>query len=325
MKRWGQNLREVMVDHAPWELFFMRGLLAWLIWRMLPDTVPFDTQPFPSGLARLMDLTFLGRPAVFAGLRALAPVALALYALGLAPLLTLGYMAALLTAVGALENSQGAIGHHLQLLCLVVLAQWLAYAAAAVRSAWAGPRPFSPAATGTLRAGQLGQLLFTQTEAHRRATQAAKLMIAAAYVASGWTKLIASGGGWIAQLPDLSLQLVKTHANKFYDTLEPLPTWSEQLPRLIAEHPHLTRLAFTPGLLLELGAVLALTGRRAACAVGLGLLAMHLLARQVMELGFLAHEWLLLIFFVNLPWLALAGVGRFFEPRPALAPARARD
>jgi hypothetical protein len=79
-----------------------------------------------------------------------------------------------------------------------------------------------------------------------------------------------------------------------------------ELPRLIVEHPNLTRLAFTPGLLLELGALLALTGRRAACAVGLGLLAMHLLAREVMELGFVAHEWLLVIFFINVPWLVCA-------------------
>ena len=58
------------------------------------------------------------------------------------------------------------------------------------------------------------------------------------------------------------------------------------------------------------GAVLALTGRRAACVVGLGLLAMHLLAREVMELGFVAHEWLLVIFFVNVPWLVVAVFSR---------------
>ena len=189
------------MEHAPWELFCMRGFLAWVLWRMLPGTVPFTAQPFPGGLARLADLTFLSDPPVFAVLRGLALVALPLYVLGVAPLLSLGYLAALLTAVGALENSQGAIGHHLQLLCLVTLAQWLAYAAAALR-----PPPGASRGLGLPAAA-----------AHGRAVQAAKLMIAAAYVASGWTKLIASQGLWVAQLPDISLQLVKTHANVYYD------------------------------------------------------------------------------------------------------------
>ena len=286
------------MEHAPWELFCMRGFLAWVLWRMLPGTVPFTAQPFPGGLARLADLTFLSDPPVFAVLRGLALVALPLYVLGVAPLLSLGYLAALLTAVGALENSQGAIGHHLQLLCLVTLAQWLAYAAAALR-----PPPGASRGLGLPAAA-----------AHGRAVQAAKLMIAAAYVASGWTKLIASQGLWVAQLPDISLQLVKTHANVYYDYygLPGAPAaLVTDLPRLIAGHPWLTRLAFTPGLLLELGAVLALTGRRAACVVGLGLLGMHVLARVVMELGFVTHEWLLLIFFINIPWLVCTALRRW--------------
>ncbi|MEI6862279.1 MAG: hypothetical protein WCL04_08510 [Verrucomicrobiota bacterium] len=298
MKRIWKNLRETMVEHAPWEMFAMRALLAWLMWRMLPSAVPFTAQLFPSGLARLADLTFLSVPPVFAVLRVFATVALPLYVLGAAPLFSLGYLAALFTAVGALENSQGAIGHHLQLLCLVALSQWLAYAAAVLR-----------AAPGTSRGLGLPAIA-----AHRYAVQAAKLMIAAAYVSSGWTKLIASRGQWVMQLPDISLQLVKTHANVYYDyygTPGAPPALVTDLPRLIAEHPWLTRLAFTPGLLLELGAVLALTGRRAACVVGLGLLGMHVLARVVMELGFVAHEWLLVIFFINIPWLVCTALRRW--------------
>ncbi len=285
-RRW-QNLRETTVDHAPWEMLFMRAICAWLMWRMLPETLPFTTQPLPNGLAHFVNLTFLGDPAIFATFRHLAPVALVLFALGVVPLLSLGFMAALLTGVGALENSQGAIGHHLQILCLVAIAQWLAYA---VELKQCG-----------LRIAKCG--LLPPIDVHRRATQAAKLMLAAGYVTSGLTKLIASDGQWVAQLPNISLQLVKSHANVFYDTLVPEPAWSAALPRLIAEHPNLTRLAFTPGLLLELGAFLALTGRRASLGVGLALLAMHVLAREVMDLGFLAHEWLLVIYFINVPWL----------------------
>ncbi len=295
MIRWRQYLREVTVDHAWWEMLLMRTLGAWLMWHMLPATIPFTTQPLPNGLAHLVDLTWLGRPEVFAPLRSLAAVALMLYAMGIAPLLSLGLVAALLTSAGALENSQGAIGHHLQLLCLVAIAQWLAYAADAVRNGRSAPL----------------RLAWAPTDTQRHAVQAAKLMLAAGYVASGWTKLIASGGRWVAELPDISLQLVKAQANVHYDFLTPLPAWLGQVPRLLAEHPNLTRLAFTPGLLLELGAVLALTGRRAACLIGLGLLAMHLVAREVMELSFFAHEWMLIIFFINVPWLVCRTLRRW--------------
>jgi len=294
MRRWWQNLRETTVDHAAWEMLVMRSLCAWLMWRMLPEAVPYTTQPLPNGLGHLVDLTFLGHPATFALLRHLAPVALGLYALGIAPLLSLGYMAALLTGVGALENSQGAIGHHLQILCLVALAQWVAYAVTIRRG---GPR-------------LSGWGLLPLTAAHRSATQAAKLLLAAGYVTSGWTKLIASGGQWIVQLPNIALQLVKSQANVYYDTLALQPAWVTALPRLIADHPNLTRLAFTPGLLLELGAFLALTGRRASFWIGLGLLAMHVLARELMDLGFIAHEWLIIIFFINVPWLVCRALRR---------------
>src|SRR6185436_19337014 len=168
MSRWWQNLRETTVAHAPWELLLMRVAFAWLLWRLLPAGVPFATQPFPTGVARLLDLTFLADAGTFSALRAGAGAGLALYALGVAPVLTLLWPAALLTACGALENSQGATGHHLQLPCLVALGQWCVYAADALRTGRSVPR-------GVARAG---------ADAQRRAAQAAKLVLAAGYVAS---------------------------------------------------------------------------------------------------------------------------------------------
>lgn len=287
MKHWSQTIREVRVEHAGWELFGMRVIFAWLVWTMLPASVPWTTQPVPNGLARVIDLTFLADNAVYEPLRWAALAALVVYAVGLVPLLSLGGATSLIIMVGTLENSQGAIGHHLQLVCLVAGGQWLAYAAS------------------------LGHWWRPTTEAHRRAVQTAKLVIVAAYVASACVKLIASGGLWVWQLPDISLQLIKTHANVYYDTLQPQSIWaSETLPRLIVAHPNLTRLFFLPGLLLELFAFLALCGRRAGFAIAAGLLAMHLLIRVVMQLSFSAHEWLLLIFFLNPPYLVyLAGRG----------------
>lgn len=298
MSRWWQNLRETTVAHAQWEMLLMRAAFAWVLWRLLPGSVPFAAQPFPTGVARLADLTFLADAGTFSVLRAGAGAGLALYALGVAPVLTLLWPAALLTACGALENSQGATGHHLQLPCLVALGQWCVYAADAA----CGQRGLRKAKGG----------IFPATDAHRRAAQAAKLAIAAGYVASGCVKLIASRGLWFWQVADIPVQFVKAAANEHYDTLAPLPDWlTRDLPALMAAHPNLTRVAFAPGLLLELAALLALTGRRWALAIGLGLLAMHLLVDTFMRISFASHEWLLAIWFVNVPWLVVAAWSRW--------------
>ncbi len=283
MKQLWHRLNAHPVAHAVWEMAAMRGLFAWLMWRMLPARIPFTAQPVPNGLAHFFDFTFLTDTAVYEPLRWGMLAALVCYVAGLLPVVSLGYATAMLIAVGTLENSQGAIGHHLQLVCLVAGGQWLVYAGGARR-----------------RLGSTHAALDIQ----QTAVQAAKVVIVAGYVASGCVKLIASGGLWVWQLPDIALQLVKTHANVYYDTLWPQAVWSaETLPHLIVTHPNLTRLAFTPGLVLELFAFFALIGRKAGFAIGAGLLLMHLLIRLVMQLSFSAHEWLLVIFFLNPPFL----------------------
>jgi hypothetical protein len=300
MKTWWQNLRETTVAHAPWEMLLMRAAFAWLLWRLLPAGVPFATQPFPIGVARLADLTFLADAGTYSALRAGAGAGLMLYALGVAPVLTLLWPATLLTVCGALENSQGATGHHLQLPCLVALGQWCVYATDALRTAHTGPR----------------RIAFVPAEAQQRATQAAKLVLAAGYVASGCVKLIASRGQWFWQVADIPVQFVKAAANEHYDTLATQPEWlTHDLPALMVAHPHLTRLAFAPGLLLELAALLALAGRKPALALGLGLLAMHGLVDVLMRIRFASHEWLLAIFFVNVPWLVVAAWTRCVNRR----------
>lgn len=289
MKRFRLNLVEKVVGYAGWELLAMRILFGGLMWTMLPAVIPYTDQPVPNGLGYFIDLTFLADHGLYQALMMGFIVAVVLFASGFLPTLTLGYSIGLLTMVGALENSQGAIGHHLQLVCLVGGAMWTSYV-------WRG------------RAG-LRQLAFPSCESHRGAVHSAKLIIAASYVTSACVKLIASGGMWIGQLPNISLQLLKTHANVYYDTLWPQTGWAATaLPHFISEHPMLTRLFFTPGLVLELAAFVVLLGRRAAFFIGVGLLSMHLLIRLVMNLSFSAHEWLLLIFLINLPYLVWRGL-----------------
>ena len=282
LQRW---LGETVVAHAGWEMGLMRLLFAWLVWRLLPVEVVYVAQPVPNGWGHWIDFTFLADAEVWRLLRWGAGIALLFYVVGAAPVLSLGWPALLLTAFGTLENSQGAIGHHLQLTCMVALAQWIVYLT-------------------KVRQGMLKMLWPSLTD-HQLAVHWAKLVIVAGYVTSACVKLIASGGLWLVQLPDISLQLIKTHANVYYDTLRPAEGWvATKLPYFISEHPNLTRLFFAPGLVLELIAFVALAGRGKAFLLGAGLLVMHWLVRAVMNLSFGSHEWLLIIFLLNLPYWA---------------------
>lgn len=295
--RW-LKLSEIVVAHAAWELLAMRLLFAWFVWRLLPGHVVYLTQPVPNGLGHWMDLTFLAQGEIYPLLRNVAGISLLVFAAGAVPALSLTVPTLLLIALGTLENSQGAIGHHFQLTCMVAMGQCGLYLSRASK----GPKVF----------------FWPSTDAHREAVHWAKLIIAAAYVTSACVKLIASGGLWIVQLPDISLQLVKTHANVYYDTLRPAEGWvANQLPYFISAHPNLTRIFFTPGLLLELFAFIALGGRLKALIIGGGLLAMHFLVRVVMNLSFSAHEWLLLIFLVNVPYWVWAGGRWLTAPKSA--------
>lgn len=286
------KLPETIVEHASWELFVMRLGFAWLMWSMLPSGIPFTDQPVPNGLGRVVDLTFLNQTAIYEPLRIGFVVAVGSFALGILPRVTLGCATALLVMVGTLENSQGAIGHHLQLVCLVAGAMWVGY--------------FSKGRSGALRSW-----LFPDVLIQRNAIHGAKLLIAISYVTSACVKLIASGGAWIGQLPDISLQLIKTNANVYYDTLWAQTGWmATELPYWLANHPWLTRFFFSPGLFLELFAFGALFGRRPAALIGSGLLVMHLMVRLVMNLSFSAHEWLLLIFLINVPYWIWRGSER---------------
>lgn len=294
MQKLWSKFKETPVEYAGWELLCMRALFAWLLWSMLPSAIPYVDQPVPNGLGHLIDLTFLSEQELYHPLRLGFAVSLLVFVCGLLPVLSLGYPAILLIMVGALENSQGAIGHHLQLTCMVAGAMWVGY-------------------LGGVRGTGLS-FWRASLKVHQCALHLAKVIIVVSYMTSACVKLIASGGAWIAQLPNISLQLVKTHANVYYDTLWPQTGWAAtELPYLIAEHPFLTRLFFTPGLLLELFAFIALLGRRPAMFMGIGLLMMHLLIRLVMNLSFSAHEWLLVIFLINLPYLVWSLVRKFIR------------
>ncbi len=299
-----------IVPHSGWEMGLMRIAFAVMVWQSVPSFYYQATLSHPTGLAHLLDLSFLMNPEVLGILRGLLAAAVVFYAAGFFMFLSLGVMTFMLAACGSLENSQGAINHSLQPLALVALAQWGVAGWFVVRDYLVSKRSFFPVAT---------------VETHRWLVHAAKVALVSCYVASAFTKLERSDGQWIQRTPNLAVAIAKTNTKSYLNIHERPDHLATAVPQLILEHPNLTRLFFGFGFALELFAFLALLGRWPAVLIGVSLILMHDMIARVMDLHFAIFEQLAFIFLVNAPWLAarairkigMAGSPRTREARPS--------
>jgi hypothetical protein len=183
------------------------------------------------------------------------------------------------------------VNHTWQLITMILLAQFLAYAC---------PR-------------KKGGLLRPSQEMHRLAVYLSTVVIAASYVVCGVVKLANSHFQWIQKVPNLSLQIMKSNWAGYYDTLEPPPEWLAKAAQAIVDHPNLARVFFGSGLLIELLGFVVLINRKFAFWGGLAIIALHLSISKVMDLHFEYHMAAALIFLVNVP-----GIWRTFgKPPPA--------
>jgi len=284
-----KGLRENVIPHAGWEMFLMRLCMLYPFYRAIGRKLP-NVQPHPNGLAHFFDLTFLAQPAVVQGTMILSIVAAFFYVSGWLMIPALTVLSVVLILQGTLINSQGAINHSLQLLTMVVVAQWLVYIYGAVR--------------------HLGR-----HQAHLQAVHWAKIVIAASYVTAAFSKLFASSEFWIARVPYMALQVIKSNLQTYYNRLEVNPSFiAEKFPYWVLEFPNVARLFFGAGLALELFAFLALVSRGWALFIGISMLVLHYTIQIIMTLEFRHHVYLLLIFYVNAPWLLYAG-GKWIADR----------
>src|SRR5882672_4113454 len=113
-------------SEAP-EALVTRLLCAALVIRAVPLRVPFTSQPHPTGLARVLDLTFLSSPAVMTALLLLLACSCVLYVAGRLILLALSIMLFMTVGPRTLIHSQGAVGHGHHIVALIVLAQLAGY------------------------------------------------------------------------------------------------------------------------------------------------------------------------------------------------------
>ena len=294
IKSWAEcGFRPIAV--TSWEWFFMRLFFAALVMYIFTDWHPyqFASQPSPTGLARFIDLTFLHHPAAYTSMLWVAGICSLAYVMGwglpvVLPVLTLAN-----TLVRTYANSQGFTHHGYQLITLTLLTQTL------VVWWWYLRGRKNPANTLPL-ASYL--VYYSQG------------VVAFSYVVSGLTKIINSRGLWLWKSQYICLEVVKSTRTRYYAELDPDLAGDSAWALWLLQHRFAALALFGCGFFLECFAFLALRDRYWALLIGISLVAMHESISMIMQLSFLNHELLDLIFLVNIPywfwWLAQRMRGR---------------
>jgi hypothetical protein len=292
------------VTHPLYERLFMRVSFAWVVLISTPRTLNAHSLPEPNGLARLVDLSFLTNPGWLAAAHTVLLIALGFYIMRVLCWLALPVALLVNVAVNTVENSQGAIHHAVQIVSLVLLAQTVAH----YYGLWLG--------RGRARAG------FGLEE---REISWAQQAVAAAYFIAGLTKLIQTHGAWIFRARFIGVQIFKTAYQEYYNYLDPAGLNQQvAIAQFAAAHGTIIALIAGMGLGLELLAPAVLLGRWWGLVLGCGFIAFHLSISSVMQLSFVFHQLLVLIFIVSpIYWVVQLGraAAQLVRKRNAIPPA----
>jgi len=274
-------------EHSKLELTAMRVLFALVLIDVIPSGIQEQRLTMPVGLAGMgLDLSWL--PGAMPALKWISWPLLIVYALGRLPALTTTLLLALTVLVGTYANSNGAIKHHHQVVSLILLAQ------AAWHWWW-------------LARHRRKDLSHTNDPLvrDRWAAFASQQAIVAAYVVTGITKVATSGFfGWIKEAANYPVQLRKTNLQAAYSRADVNTAAGSGLETWLVAHPSAGQAMLGAGLVLELGAFVALLGRPWSFSYGLLLIAFHAMNSQFMNLNFRWHNWCLFIFLIMPPLLA---------------------
>lgn len=291
-----------------WEWLVMRLFFAVLFFCSLQEFKPFtfDSQEVPRGIAKVFDLTFLSGqgpidlsslkrleipligairldgPGWFDSFVVLAVIFGALYVWGRGLAITLPLLALLHTIPWTLNNSQGYTHHGMQLISMVLIVQTIVVWWWQIRR-WRARAPLPLPLRSYL-------IYYSQG------------MIAFAYVACAITKVINSKGLWLFKSNYICIELIKSHRLEYYETLNPAAAGDPAAAVWLLNHPWITRFIFDIGFFIELLAFVALRNRSWALITGLAIIGFHRSVWWLMRLEFPMHEWLILIFLVNVPF-----------------------
>lgn len=280
------------------EWFFLRLLFGALVFTNFLDWHPYDypSQEHPTGLARLLDLTWIhspdlidlpfieGRHGMHETFVVLAAVLCLAYIIGRGLIVTLPLLALLHIIPRTLSNSQGFTHHGFQLVSLALVVQAIVVWWLAIRT-WQKKPPLPAGLT-------LPSYMLYYSSG----------VVALSYVVSALTKLTNTKGLWVWRSNYICIELIKSHRLEYYKDLDPAKAGDPAAAVWLLNHPWLTRIAFGSGFFLELFAFLALKSRPWALAVGLCMIAFHRSVWWLMRLEFPMHEYLMLIFLVNVPF-----------------------
>jgi len=132
--------------------------------------------------------------------------------------------------------------------------------------------------------------------------------IAATYFVAGLTKLIATDGAWVFQARYIGVQIFKTAYQTYYNDLNPDGLEGQlAIAQFVAAHGTVVALLCGLGLALELLAPLMLLGRRWGLLLGSTFVVFHFLIANLMQLSFIFHRLLVLIYIVSpIYWIGWA-------------------
>lgn len=130
-----------------------------------------------------------------------------------------------------------------------------------------------------------------------------QFVIGAAYLVSVCSKMYRSKGEWLINSHYVALDFVKTMRQSYYSALNPQFAHDPAGVVFLMNHANLARLFFDAGVILEIVLVFAAGTRRLAMILGVITVSMHLSIEALMTLTFYTHEMMVLIFFVNVPFI----------------------
>lgn len=284
---WSQKLRPWFRDgflpdpisSPDWML--LRIAFAALVLSTFYDWHPYNypEQPAPVGIARWVSLVWLHHDGVYHFMLGLAAVCCAVYVIGMGLRIVLPLLTAAQIIVYTYQNSQGFTDHSVQLISMVLLFQTIVV--------W-WKRSVSPE---KLRAWlwyySRGIVLFS-------------------YCASALTKFINTRGLWVWRSKYLCIEIIKTRRYDYYKDLDPALLGDPDSALWLMHHPLIAQIMFGAGFTLEVFAFLGLRDRRWSALIGICLIGMHQSVTYLMGLPFVNHQWLCLIFLINIPgWLLL--------------------
>jgi hypothetical protein len=258
-----------------WKVIRLIFVLVWFPW--IPITVfSYADQPVPTGLARFVDLSWLGWPGINVFVTGITAAACWFYLRGKRMFWATGTMLVLGVLVFTLHDSQGAFMRN-EVLNLILLGQM----AALIQQKW---KPIK--SEGELR----NRLIFNSQQ-----------MLLATYFISGISKVVTSGLGWVTDSPNISQQIYKAQMSLYYSVEWPfLQDLGVFFSELVAAHPLITQVVFAGTLLLELVCGVALLNRRIARWIGWMLVAMHAGIFVLLGVLFIPYVAVVVIFLIGL-------------------------